>query len=692
MAGERTFVVKILGNSDGAITAFKNLGREGMKTIGQIKSIGSSLGDAFDVVKKATLVVAGALTAVAGAASAAVYAAAQDQESQRLLAAQLERSAGATLQQVAATEAFVRSAMLATGIADDDLRPAFGNLARATGDLTLSQRLLNLSLDISAATGRDLESVSLAVGRAATGQVAALTRLGVPLDEAAVKGKDFSTILTALEGQFGGASAVAADTFAGRVRILKTGLGEATESIGYALLPFAEKLVGFINKNIVPALTAFADHIGKDGLGLSIGYALNAMGDLGPSFVDVLEQMTMAVLTFLLQFLEIGRNIALLIGFTAALSGNISLAVKATAASLAFKAGQDVLNKALAATPGKFDAIRAAMIAAQNATDSALPRILGTADALERTGRAAGVAVKDTEDFKNTTGGVAKVVETAKQKMEKYTDALKGSTSAQKALTSAQRGTIDAQKNLDKANSDVASAQEKFNQAVAGYGADSKQAKDAQRDLDKAQRGVERAGYRVEESLFAVTDAEKKLAEVRADPESSAQAIREAELNLAQAKLAVSDATDAQFDATNGLAKAQGQLNEIVGGAIVGSIIYDSLLKDLNDAKETQITASQRLSDAIQNEKDAFEALADAIKKVADAASRIPGGGLAIPTIPTVPIPVTGTTSVSTGGGATITINTGIGTNGVEAGRQIVEAIQQYSKIAADPLGINARQ
>ena len=119
-----------------------------------------------------------------------------------------------------------------------------------------------------------------------------------------------------------------------------------------------------------------------------------------------------------------------------------------------------------------------------------------------------------------------------------------------------------------------------------------------------------------------------------------------------------------------------------------------------------QIQASDRLASAIANEKDAFDALAEAIQKVADAAAALPGSDLAIPTmnpvtgavttlipvIPKVPVPSADTSPLIPGGGVTITINTGIGTNGVEAGRQIVEVIQQYSKIAADPLGINARQ
>ena len=689
MAGERKFLVTILGNADGAVTAFKKLGKEGERTIGQLQSVGNVLGGAFDVVKKGAFIALGALTAVAGAATAAVLAAAEDELSQRKLATQLEATTGATASQIAVIEEFIKQAMLATGVTDTDLRSGFANLTRATGDATESQRLLNLSLGISAATGKDLESVTIALGKASNGQITALSRLGIPIDENIKKSKDFSAALVSLETQFGGASAAAADTFSGRMKIMKTTLGEVVESIGFALLPFFEKMVKFIQDNILPALVAFADHIGKDGLVLSIGFALNAMGDLGSSFIDVLEGMTLAVLNFLINFVDIGRKIALTVELTAALSGNIPLTLKSAAASLAFKYASGQLNNALAATPGLFDKIRAAMAAAALIQSKALPNIIGTADALER--QVNGLKKKKTsdEDIIDTTGGVAKVVETAKQKFEKYTDALKGSTSAQKSFTSAQKGTRDAQLGLASANIDLATAQENFNQAINGYGKDSTQAKAAQRELDKAQRNVAQSGFRVEESVFAVTDAEKKLAELLKDPETSKQAIREAEINLAQAKLAVADATDSQFDATNGLSKAQLALNEATSGAISGSETYKKFLDAVNDAKDAQLKASERLADATDRETEAFEALAEAIKKVAEAAATMPGRNLLVPTLPTVPTPggggaTGGGSTAGGGGGPSIVINTGLGTNGVEAGRQIVEVLQQYSRIGGN--------
>ena len=108
--------------------------------------------------------------------------------------------------------------------------------------------------------------------------------------------------------------------------------------------------------------------------------------------------------------------------------------------------------------------------------------------------------------------------------------------------------------------------------------------------------------------------------------------------------------------------------------------------------------ASDRLTDAVERETEAYENLAEAIKKVSDAAATMPGRNLAIPSLPTVP-----DAGGSAGSGfagrsdpsVQITVNTGVGTNGVEAGRQIVQLLQQYTAVdafAIDRLGFAPRR
>ena len=112
---------------------------------------------------------------------------------------------------------------------------------------------MNLSLDISAATGRDLESVTLALGRAAQGQFTSLRRLGVPLDENIIKTKDFNKATKALTDIFGGAAATNANTFTGRLQRLKERVGELWESVGYRVLPILEDLLSLFDRLIQAA-------------------------------------------------------------------------------------------------------------------------------------------------------------------------------------------------------------------------------------------------------------------------------------------------------------------------------------------------------------------------------------------------------------------------------------------------------
>jgi hypothetical protein len=105
-----------------------------------------------------------------------------------------------------------------------------------------------VALDISAATGKDLESVSIALAKASNGQVTALQRLGIPLDENAVKTKDFNAILGQLTDTFGGAAETAANSYEGQMKRMGIAIDNAKENIGMALLPILEKLIPVLDR------------------------------------------------------------------------------------------------------------------------------------------------------------------------------------------------------------------------------------------------------------------------------------------------------------------------------------------------------------------------------------------------------------------------------------------------------------
>jgi len=211
---------------------------------------------------------AGLAFAAAGAAAAAyavtlavdgVKAAIEDEAAQVKLANALRNATGATEAQIKATEDQILKMSLATGVSDEKLRPALQRIALSTGDLSKAQDLLSVALDVSTSTGKPLEAVANAIGKAYDGNTAALGKLGIGLSSAELKTMSFTDVQTKLTDLFGGAAAANAETYQGRLDRLKVTFDEAKETIGYKLLPIIQKLVDFVVNEVVPALGKFAD-------------------------------------------------------------------------------------------------------------------------------------------------------------------------------------------------------------------------------------------------------------------------------------------------------------------------------------------------------------------------------------------------------------------------------------------------
>ena len=227
----------VSANADQAIRAFEKTANSAEKELGKATKKIDTVGANLTKFGARGLAATGALTV--GLFSMA-KAAAEDEKSQALLAQQLRVSTKATDAQVAAVEDFIDKSQRATGVADDKLRPAFQQLVRTTGSATKSQELLNLALDISAGTGKDIGVVTQALSRAYGGNIGALTRLGIPLDENIKKSKDFSAAVDVLSTRFEGQASIAADTYAGRMARTKVAIDEAKEELGRGFLPVLE--------------------------------------------------------------------------------------------------------------------------------------------------------------------------------------------------------------------------------------------------------------------------------------------------------------------------------------------------------------------------------------------------------------------------------------------------------------------
>ena len=252
MAESRALTLKLLADISDLT---KNLD----KGTNEVEGFGGKLAD---FGKKAGLAFAAA-AAAAGAYAIkigvdGVKAATEDEQAQVKLAKALENSTGATQDQIKAVEANILKMSLSSGVADEQLRPALARLARSTGDVEISQKLLNQALDISIATGKPVETIANALGRAYDGNTVALGKLGIGLSAAELKTMSFTDVQGKLSELFGGAAAANADTFAGRLAILKVTFDEAKESVGAKLLPILQQLVTYVVDNIIPAIGRFA--------------------------------------------------------------------------------------------------------------------------------------------------------------------------------------------------------------------------------------------------------------------------------------------------------------------------------------------------------------------------------------------------------------------------------------------------
>lgn len=256
MAGSRTLKLSILADVDDLRSKLSSGSQE-------VEGFGEKLGE---FGKKA-----GAAFAIAGAAAAAyagkllvdgVKSAIEDEKAQTALATSLKNVAGANDTVIAGVEKYITKTALAVGVTDDELRPSFDRLVRSTKDVEEAQKLQNLALDISAGSGKSLEAVSQALGKAYEGNTASLGKLGIGLSSAELKSMSFDEVTKALAGTFGGQATEQAETFAGKMARLNIAFDEGKETVGAFVLDAITPLVdNFVNK-VVPAISAVADEIG----------------------------------------------------------------------------------------------------------------------------------------------------------------------------------------------------------------------------------------------------------------------------------------------------------------------------------------------------------------------------------------------------------------------------------------------
>jgi len=143
------------------------------------------------------------------------------------------------------------------------------------GKVGKAQKLQALAMDIAAGTGKDLDTVSLSLAKAYSGNLGSLTRLGIKLDESIIKTKDFDAATDQLQKLFGGSAAANTETLAGKLAILKETFGELQENVGVKFIPILKRVVD----EVIKVSRAFS---GEDPDGLT-ARARELKGEVGDS-------------------------------------------------------------------------------------------------------------------------------------------------------------------------------------------------------------------------------------------------------------------------------------------------------------------------------------------------------------------------------------------------------------------------
>jgi hypothetical protein len=333
--GSRTLKLSILADVDNLLKGFNTANK---KTDDYTTNLAN-------FAKKAVAAFALVGGAAAAFATQSIKNALADEAAQRKLEETIRASTNATAAQTAAVSQYIDKTSIAIGVTDDELRPALSRLIRSTNDITQAQDLLNLALDITAATGKPLEAVSNALGKAYDGNATSLARLGLGLDANLIKSKDTDAIFNQLTQTFGNFAENEAETTSKKFERLTIAMDEAKESIGAALLPLVERLATYLLTTFVPNMNAFI--AGMTGSKIALDQSTKGAYAWGEQAKKVIE----TVISFKNEIIALGGVIATVFvvsKIAAFVTGTITLIQSLIKAYNALKASSIVAGVAAA--------------------------------------------------------------------------------------------------------------------------------------------------------------------------------------------------------------------------------------------------------------------------------------------------------------------------------------------------------
>lgn len=609
----------ISANADQAIKAFDKTANAAEKQMGKATKSIDKVGANMTKFGAAGLAAAGTL-------GAGLFKLAQgaidDQKAQALLAQQLKSTAGATNTQVAAVEDLIDKTARATGVVDDELRPAFATLVRATGDVTKAQDLLQTALNISAGSGKDLTTVTAALGKAATGNVGALQKLGIPIDANAKKAKNFNLILDGLNQTFAGAAATAADTYAGKLARTKVALSEAGEEIGTAFIPVIE-----MGAKIVTNAVGTFDALNKSSGGLAGKLATIGTVSLGAlSGISLLSGQAIKLRT---SFLNTDAATGKLTGGLTALGKGV---VGATAVIGIATVVYNAYSKNKAAAEKTTMDLVAALNLEGEAQKNAVRELVVTDDRVKRLAGSLNLLGLTFGDVKAEVDGNTAKFNTLREAIKKYDSGMTGGVERTKFFADAigyagelTNGQILSIKNLviqidamTTANKNTTAALDGANKALA----DNKVAVDDGRQANLIWvNSMRQMLENLDKAKVATEESKKKAQEYKTAQEAAAAAAKQFKDNVMSAAGALKDKLNTALEAAKSNAKAAKDefdaYAKSISDAVMGTI-------NLGNAQATANTNTEKVTEAQKKVAETLTAMNLAVasgdtEKIADA-------------------------------------------------------------------------
>jgi len=233
-----------MANRSVIVSFITKLNAKGLKQAESgFKKMGKSALQAGKASKIGFLLSGTAAVAFAGKQMAAALKATEDEDRALRQLDQTLQNIGSSFS-VKEVDGFVDGLQRAFGVSEDELRPSLNQLINVTKDVASSQELLKIALDVSKGSGKDLATVSSALSRAFSGNLAALGKLNVGLDKSTLKSGDLDGAILELSQKFSGQAANAAEGFAGQLDKLRISGEKAQENLGVGLVEAMKILAG----------------------------------------------------------------------------------------------------------------------------------------------------------------------------------------------------------------------------------------------------------------------------------------------------------------------------------------------------------------------------------------------------------------------------------------------------------------